>query len=132
MGINICADSWNATAPRAARDAGANVLLVLNASPYHMDKQRVRYDVMRERVAENGMALVYAYLVGGQDELRFPHPRVEGERVQQDQRAPLTTDRGGLEISEFTECRQASTVRQSGTRVPAPVVVCFPWLQPCI
>ena len=71
MGINICADSWNATAPRAARDAGANVLLVLNASPYHLDKQRVRYDVMRERVAETGMALVYANLVGGQDELVF-------------------------------------------------------------
>ena len=71
VGINICADSWNATAPRAAREAGANVLLVLNASPYHMEKQRVRYDVMRERVAENGMALVYANLVGGQDELVF-------------------------------------------------------------
>jgi len=71
VGINICADSWSATAPRAAREAGANVLLVLNASPYHMDKQRVRYDVMRERVAENGMALVYVNLVGGQDELVF-------------------------------------------------------------
>ena len=71
VGINICADSWNATAPRAAREAGANVLLVLNASPYHMEKQRVRYDVMRERVAENGMALVYVNLVGGQDELVF-------------------------------------------------------------
>jgi NAD+ synthase (glutamine-hydrolysing) len=71
VGINICADSWNATAPRAARDAGASVLLVLNASPYHLDKQRVRYDVMRERVAETGMALVYANMVGGQDELVF-------------------------------------------------------------
>ena len=71
VGINICADSWNATAPRAAREAGASVLLVLNASPYHLDKQRVRYDVMRERVAETGMALVYANLVGGQDELVF-------------------------------------------------------------
>jgi NAD+ synthetase len=71
VGINICADSWNATAPRAAREAGASVLLVLNASPYHMDKQRVRYDVMRERVAENGLALIFANLVGGQDELVF-------------------------------------------------------------
>mgnify|MGYP001271771171 FL=1 len=71
VGINICADSWNASAPRAARAAGANVLLVLNASPYHVDKQGVRYDVMRERVAETGMALVYANLVGGQDELVF-------------------------------------------------------------
>jgi NAD+ synthase (glutamine-hydrolysing) len=71
VGINICADSWNAEAPRAARAAGATALLVLNASPYHMGKQHVRYGVMRERVAETGMPLVYVNLVGGQDELVF-------------------------------------------------------------
>ena len=71
LGINICADAWEAQAPRAARDAGAQVLLVLNASPYHMGKQATRYDVMRERVGETGMALVYANQVGGQDELVF-------------------------------------------------------------
>jgi NAD+ synthase (glutamine-hydrolysing) len=71
VGINICADSWNAEAPRAARDAGARVLLVLNASPYHVGKQTVRYDIMRERVAETGMPLVYVNMVGGQDELVF-------------------------------------------------------------
>jgi NAD+ synthase (glutamine-hydrolysing) len=71
VGVNICADAWEAEAPRAARAAGARVLLVLNASPYHMRKQESRYDIMRERVVENGMALVYANLVGGQDELVF-------------------------------------------------------------
>ena len=71
IGINICADSWNADAPRAARAAGATVLLVLNASPYHLGKQRVRQDVMRERVAETGLSVVYVNLVGGQDELVF-------------------------------------------------------------
>ena len=71
IGVNICADSWQAEAPRAARDAGAGVLLVLNASPYHMGKQQARYDVMRQRVAETGMPLVYANMVGGQDELVF-------------------------------------------------------------
>ena len=71
VGINICADAWEAKAPRAAREAGAQVLLVLNASPYHMRKQASRYDVMRERVRETGMPLVYANLVGGQDELVF-------------------------------------------------------------
>ena len=71
VGINICADAWEAEAPRAARDAGAQVLLVLNASPYHMHKQQSRYDVMRERVSETGMALVYINMVGGQDELVF-------------------------------------------------------------
>src|SRR5690349_9188482 len=71
IGINICADAWEAKAPQAARAAGAQVLLVLNASPYHMGKQASRYDVMRERVGETGMSLVYANLVGGQDELVF-------------------------------------------------------------
>src|SRR5713226_6236083 len=71
VGINICADAWGAKAPQAAREAGAQVLLVLNASPYHMRKQESRYDVMRERVTETGMALVYANMVGGQDELVF-------------------------------------------------------------
>jgi NAD+ synthetase len=71
IGINICADAWEATAPRVAREAGAQVLLVLNASPYHMGKQVSRHEVMRERVTETGMALVYANLVGGQDELVF-------------------------------------------------------------
>jgi NAD+ synthetase len=71
LGVNICADSWHAEAPRAAREAGAGVLLVLNASPYHLGKQRSRHDVMRGRVTETGMPLIYANLVGGQDELVF-------------------------------------------------------------
>ena len=66
-----CADAAGADAPRAARAAGAQVLLVLNASPYHLRKQHSRYDVMRERVIENGMPLIYANMVGGQDELVF-------------------------------------------------------------
>ena len=93
-GVNICEDTWGregpllanagasdvlpgasgmrgATAPRAAREAGAEVLLVLNASPYHLRKQHVRYDVMRERVAENGIPLIYVNMTGGQDELVF-------------------------------------------------------------
>jgi NAD+ synthetase len=71
VGINICADSWNAEAPRVAREAGATVLLVLNASPYHVGKQRVRQDVMRERAVETGLSLIYVNMVGGQDELVF-------------------------------------------------------------
>jgi NAD+ synthase (glutamine-hydrolysing) len=71
VGINICADAWEARAPRAALEAGAQILLSLNASPYHMHKQQSRYDVMRERVLETGMPLVYVNMVGGQDELVF-------------------------------------------------------------
>ena len=71
FGINICEDTWFEHAPMRARAAGAQVLLVPNGSPYHMNKQHLRYDTMRKHVSAQGMALVYANLVGGQDELIF-------------------------------------------------------------
>jgi len=69
--LSICADIWEPEVPRQARDAGAQVLLVLNASPYAMRKQGARHEAIRKRIAETGLAVVYANLVGGQDELVF-------------------------------------------------------------
>ena len=71
FGVNICADIWEPDAARIAKQSGAQVLLVLNASPYHMNKQSIRYEVVQERLQETGMAIIYANLVGGQDELVF-------------------------------------------------------------
>ena len=71
FGVNICEDTWFAAAPANARAAGAQVLLVPNGSPFHMNKQYLRYEVMRENVSSLGLSLVYANLVGGQDELIF-------------------------------------------------------------
>jgi NAD+ synthase (glutamine-hydrolysing) len=71
FGINICEDIWFRHAPARARAAGAQVLLVPNASPYHMNKQYLRHETLRANVASQGMATVYANLVGGQDELIF-------------------------------------------------------------
>jgi len=71
FGINICEDTWFPRAPALARQAGAQVLLILNGSPYHMNKQLLRLDVMRANVTRQGMPLVFANLVGGQDELIF-------------------------------------------------------------
>ncbi|MDP5240767.1 NAD+ synthase [Uliginosibacterium sp. 31-16] len=71
VGINICADVWESGTASAARAAGAEVLLVLNASPFHMDKHSQRLDVLRERVSEAGIGVLYCNLVGGQDELVF-------------------------------------------------------------
>ena len=62
---------WRADAPRLARAAGAQVLLVLNASPYHTRQHDSRLAVARNRALENGLAIVYANMVGGQDELVF-------------------------------------------------------------
>ena len=71
FGINICADVWHEHAAIRAKEAGAQVLLVLNASPYHLNKQITRYETIRDRIGDTGLAVVYANLVGGQDELVF-------------------------------------------------------------
>ena len=64
-------DAWDAKAASAAKDAGAQALLVLNASPYHMKKSATRYGVVKERIKETGLPVVYCNLVGAQDELVF-------------------------------------------------------------
>ena len=71
FGINICEDVWAPDAARHAHEAGAEVLLVLNASPFAVNKQESRYEMLRQRVHETGMPIVYANMVGGQDELVF-------------------------------------------------------------
>jgi NAD+ synthase (glutamine-hydrolysing) len=71
FGINICEDTWFPYAPQCAAAAGAQVLLVPNGSPFHLAKQNQRLEVMRANVSQAGLALVYANLVGGQDELVF-------------------------------------------------------------
>ena len=70
-GLAICADVWEAGAAEAAVAAGAELLLTLNASPFHLDKQARRHEVLRERITATGRPVIYANLVGGQDELVF-------------------------------------------------------------
>ncbi|MCX8115142.1 MAG: NAD+ synthase, partial [Burkholderiaceae bacterium] len=71
FGLNICEDTWYPYAPECAKAAGAQVLLVLNGSPFHLGKQALRLTTMRENVSRYGLPLVYANLIGGQDELVF-------------------------------------------------------------
>jgi NAD+ synthase (glutamine-hydrolysing) len=71
FGINICEDTWYSYAPQCAAAAGAQVLLVANGSPFHLGKGAQRQEVLRQHVCRHGLSLVYANLVGGQDELVF-------------------------------------------------------------
>ncbi|QKJ65809.1 NAD+ synthase [Deefgea piscis] len=71
VGIAICEDLWDTEPAAAAKDEGAEVLLVLNASPYHQAKQSTRREIAQQRVEENDLPIVYCNLVGGQDELVF-------------------------------------------------------------
>ncbi len=71
VGLLICEDAWYEEPARLAQAAGAQVLAVINASPFHVGKGFEREQIMRERVRACGLPMVYAHLVGGQDEMVF-------------------------------------------------------------
>jgi NAD+ synthase/NAD+ synthase (glutamine-hydrolysing) len=71
VALTICEDLWFPQPAAQAKAAGAELLLSINASPYHRNKLAERYQVMGERVHETGLPVLYVHCVGGQDELVF-------------------------------------------------------------
>lgn len=71
FGVLICEDAWWDESAQAACSAGAQALCVLNASPFHLDKEAEREARMAECARMHRVPLIYAHLVGGQDELVF-------------------------------------------------------------
>src|SRR5437773_3483924 len=72
VAVAICEDLWQDGGPVAvARQAGASLLVVPNASPYERDKGEARLELCRRRAAEAGAPLAYVNMTGGQDELVF-------------------------------------------------------------
>ncbi|MDH6594730.1 NAD+ synthase (glutamine-hydrolyzing) [Variovorax sp. TBS-050B] len=71
VGLLICEDAWFDEPAELARAAGAEVLAVINASPYHVGKEGERVARMADRARAVDLPLVYAHLVGGQDEVVF-------------------------------------------------------------
>jgi NAD+ synthase (glutamine-hydrolysing) len=71
FGLNICGDIWEPGPTARAMEAGADWLLVPNASPYHLNKEHERVAVAHSRQVETGLPIVYVNMVGGQDELVF-------------------------------------------------------------
>jgi NAD+ synthase (glutamine-hydrolysing) len=71
VGLLICEDAWFDEPAQLAKEAGAELLVVINASPFHMGKGGERIERMAERACAVGLPLVYAHLVGGQDEVVF-------------------------------------------------------------
>src|SRR5689334_19157704 len=87
LGVPICEDIWQENVCAHLADAGAEFLLVPNGSPYELDKDDIRYRLVRDRALQTGLAIAYLNRVGGQDEIVFDgssfiiHP--DGERVVQ-------------------------------------------------
>ncbi len=71
VGLLICEDAWFEEPGRLAKEAGAELLVVINASPFHVGKGAEREAMMSARARATGLPLIYAHLVGGQDEIVF-------------------------------------------------------------
>lgn len=71
LGVLICADVWEPIPALLAKAAGAELLIALNASPFHMEKQTTRMEKLRQRVLDTQLPIIYTNMVGGQDELVF-------------------------------------------------------------
>src|SRR5260363_342768 len=69
--VLICEDIWRLHAAQRAADAGAQILLALNSSPYHIGKEAQRMAMLRARTQKTGLPIVYVNSAGGQDELVF-------------------------------------------------------------
>jgi NAD+ synthase (glutamine-hydrolysing) len=71
IGLLICEDAWFEEPACLAREAGAEMLAVINASPFHVGKGYEREATLAQRAVATGLPTVYAHLVGGQDEVVF-------------------------------------------------------------
>ncbi len=71
VGLTVCEDVWLPDPVQKAADAGAQLIVNLNASPFHVQKRGERETVVGERARENSIPIIYTNLVGGQDELVF-------------------------------------------------------------
>ncbi|HEX7080750.1 MAG TPA: NAD+ synthase [Gammaproteobacteria bacterium] len=118
FGLIICEDGWDPEPSRAAVEAGAKALLVINGSPYHVHQPRVREEVLARRARECGVPLIYLNLVGGQDELVFDGGSfavdAAGEVVF---RAPMFEE--GIYVVEI-ETQQGAVRVLPGPKTPHP------------
>ena len=82
IGVNICEDIWFSDGPtRAQAAAGAEVIVNINASPFHVGKGRMREQVLATRARENRVIVTYTNTVGGQDELVFDGGGLIGDQA---------------------------------------------------
>ncbi len=109
-GLLICEDSWTPAVALQAKAAGAQVLLVLNGSPYHLDKVDLRHQILRARVDETGLPIVYLNLVGAQDELVF-----DG--------ASFALDRLGKLLMQMPQFEEEVALLEFAQGVPQPAQV---------
>ena len=120
VGVSICEDLWMEEGPwTMLAEAGAGVIVNINASPYHQGKAAEREGLVSRRARAAGAAVVYLNLVGGQDELVF-----DG--------ASLVAGADGAILyrgAQFAEERFIVHVPAAGAEAPAPPVAVREWME---
>jgi NAD+ synthase (glutamine-hydrolysing) len=119
LALTICEDVWEKEPCLRAAEAGAEVLLVVNGSPYDTTSTERRARVLSDRVGQTGLPLVYLNMVGGQDELIFDGGSLamaaDGSIVF---RAPMFEE--GLYALDLERRDGRATVRPAGKHEPVP------------
>ncbi|WP_353092437.1 NAD+ synthase [Methylibium sp.] len=121
IGLLICEDAWFDEPAAAAKAAGAQVLAVINASPFHLGKAEEREERMARRAVESGLPLLYSHLVGGQDEVVFDGASfaVDAQGVVRARAASFAEEVLPVEVSAAGEV--------SGPLSPAPSLESQAW-----
>jgi NAD+ synthase (glutamine-hydrolysing) len=120
VGITICEDIWFPEPAQRLKEAGAQLILNINASPYHVNKGYEREQVVADRCRETGLPVLYANLVGGQDELVF-----DGDSFVMDsagvvtQRLPAFQEK--LELVRFEPQPEGAWQPEQAEALPAPL-----------
>ena len=116
VGVNICEDIWYPVGPIAVqRDAGAELIVNINASPYHAGKRSGREKMVATRAADNGLYVAYLNTVGGQDELVF-----DGGSFIFDQAGQLVARGGQFKEDLIVADLDVESVFRSRLRDPRP------------
>jgi NAD+ synthase (glutamine-hydrolysing) len=97
IGVTVCEDLWQAGPVEETAAAGARLIVNINASPFDFDKQAERERTVRERVTGAGVPILYAHMVGGQDELIF-----DGRSFVMDAEGSLAMRAPAMEAGQFT------------------------------
>jgi NAD+ synthase (glutamine-hydrolysing) len=117
VGLAICEDVWEPEPARESADAGADLLLVINGSPYDTGRPESRIETLKRHVIPTRMATVYVNMVGGQDELLFDGSSMvldgSGKLMHQ---APMFET--SLTVAEFTPGEPMTCVQ--GELAPNP------------
>jgi NAD+ synthase (glutamine-hydrolysing) len=120
VGVLICEDAWFDEPGAAAKAAGAQVLAVLNASPFHLDKAGEREARMAERARATGLPVLFSHLAGGQDEVVF-----DGASFAVDARGEIGVRGPTFEEALVTAEVEGGAVR--GTVQPLPSLEAQAW-----